>query len=76
MIKEHLARKDYKLDTFKATMICEGDYIMAGVDNPTEELIISAWQFIIDNGTVWNLQGSFGRTAETLINKGICREVK
>jgi hypothetical protein len=51
---------------FDATMIAEG------VDEADEETYIEAWQTLIDTGFVWHLQGWFGRTAERLIEKGIC----
>lgn len=73
-LERRLERAVVKLDTFKATMIAEGDFTMAGVDNPTEELVIRAYQFLIDNGTVWQLQGFFGRNAQSLIDNGYCHE--
>ena len=63
---------DYEMDSFRATMIAEGDFAMAGVDVPTEELVVSAWQYLIDTDTVWSLQGSFQRMAIHLIGEGIC----
>jgi len=38
----------------------------------TEDEIISAWQYLINTGLAWNLQGWFGRTAQALIDQGIC----
>lgn len=43
---------------------CNGD-----VD---EDTVIAAWQFLIDCGLVWHLQGSYGRGAAQLIEAGIC----
>ena len=37
-----------------------------------EETIISAWQYLIDTGIVWRLQGWYGRTAHALIENGFC----
>ena len=31
-----------------------------------------AWQFLIDSGLCWQLQGWFGRTAMHLIDEGLC----
>lgn len=55
-----------KMDTFKACMICEG------VQEAEDDEAIAAWQFLIDNGMVWKLQGFYGRTATQLIEQGIC----
>ena len=55
------------MDTYTAVMICEG------VEEPeSEEQAIEAWQYLIDTGIVWQLQGWFGRTATCLIDQGIC----
>lgn len=34
---------------------------------------VEGFQQMIDDGTVWQLQGSYGRTAERLIERGACR---
>lgn len=39
-----------------------------------EDTIISAFQFLIDTGVVWQLQGFYGRGARALINSGQCIE--
>lgn len=38
--------------------------------NPFE--IVGFFQSGIDSGIVWDLQGSYGRTAQALINAGVC----
>lgn len=38
----------------------------------TEAEIIESWQYLIDTGLAWSLQGFFGRTAMALIEQGIC----
>lgn len=57
-----------ELSIFQATMIAEG---VEEVE--TEEEYIAAWQRLIDTGVCWQLQGSFGRTAQGLIDDGICK---
>ena len=62
------------MDIFTATMIAEGDFLAAGIDpeEVTEDMSIEAWQTLIDDGIVWQLQGAFGRTAAALIEAGVC----
>jgi len=38
----------------------------------TEEEYYAAWQYLIDTGTCWKLQGWFGRTAQHFIDEGFC----
>lgn len=56
------------MTTYEATMIAEG---VQPVE--TEDEFFAAYQHLIDNGVVWQLQGSFGRTAVDLIEAGHCR---
>ena len=44
-----------------------------GASTATEEETLSAWQWLIDRGHAFRLQGRFGRTAVSLINSGRCR---
>ena len=37
-----------------------------------EEDVVIFFQGLIDNGVVWQLQGSYGRTAKALIEAGLC----
>ena len=54
------------MDNYKATMIVEGV-----IETDTEEEVIEAWQHLVDTGLAWQLQGSFGRMAQQLINEGV-----
>jgi|TARA_B000000609_G_C24145212_1_gene333772 hypothetical protein len=56
-------------DVHQAVGICEG-YIPAD----TAEQEIEAWQYLIDTGVAWRLQGWFGRQAQFLIDNKICKE--
>ena len=48
--------------------------IVEGFEEPeNEEQVIQAWQYLLDTGLVWQLQGSFGRTAHALIEQGIIK---
>ena len=44
--------------------------IPTGVD--TYEANVQAWQYLIDTGHAWTLQGWYGRNAQALIQEGIC----
>lgn len=49
------------------------DFIMAFEQgDASEEEIIENFQAMIDDGSVWTLQGSYGRTAARLIEMGLC----
>ncbi len=55
------------MDNYTAVGIAEGF-----IESDSEEQQIEAWQWLIDTGLCWQLQGWFGRTATDLINQGIC----
>lgn len=46
--------------------------IAEGVQDATHEEQLLAWQQLIDTGLAWRLQGWFGRTAQALIEQGLC----
>ena len=56
-------------DTYTACAYAEG---FCEGENATEEEQIEAWQYLIDTGMCWKLQGWYGRTAKRLIEAGIC----
>ena len=57
------------MDTYTAVGLAEGF-----IEAESEEQVIEAWQYLIDTGLAWQLQGWFGRTAAHLIGDGICEE--
>ena len=58
---------DKKMTMFDAVMICEG----CSLEETTEDQVMDAWQYLVDTGIVWSLQGWFGRTARNLIEAGV-----
>ena len=55
------------MNAYRACGLCEG------FEEPRDDdEVIEAWQFMIDTGLAWKLQGRFGRTANDLIEGGIC----
>lgn len=37
----------------------------------SEEQVLAAWQYLVDSGLAWKLQGWFGRTASDMIEQGL-----
>ena len=54
------------MSMYNAVGIAEG-FVQA----ESEDEYIQAWQFLLDTGYVWQLQGWFGRTASKMIEDGI-----
>ncbi len=54
------------MDSYTAVMIAEG------INEADEDTQKEAWQYLIDTGLVWQMQGWFGRQARDLIIAGIC----
>ena len=58
-------------DTYTACGIIEGFVeIPHNVDEQAAHIM--AWQYLIDTGACWTLQGFYGRNARDLIEQGIC----
>jgi len=39
----------------------------------SQEEELSAWQYLIDTGLCWKIQGWYGRAAQSLIDNGFCK---
>ena len=59
------------LSSYNAVGIAEGF-----IEVNSEEEVLEAWQYLVDTGLAWNLQGWFGRTASNLIDAGIINPPK
>lgn len=53
------------MDSFTAVGIAEGF-----IEAESEGQALEAWQYLVDTGMAWQLQGWFGRTANALIEAG------
>ena len=54
------------MDNYTATGLAEGF-----IEAESEEQVIEAWQYLVDTGLAWTLQGWFGRQATALIEAGV-----
>ena len=57
------------MDLYTACSIVEG---FSGEES-TEAELNEAWQWLIDTGHCWKLQGWYGRSAMDLIESGLCK---
>jgi hypothetical protein len=54
-----------EMTPINAVLIAEGEI---DTDQDTQ---IEAWQYLVDTGLAWSLQGSFGRMAQQLIDQEV-----
>jgi hypothetical protein len=59
-----------KLTNYLATMKVEG---LVPVES--EEEILEAWQYLHDTGLAYQLQGWYGRTAQSLVEQGLISDM-
>jgi hypothetical protein len=57
------------MDSFTAVALAEGFE-----EAESEEQVIEAWQYLHDTGLAYQLQGSFGRMAMSMLNDGIIQD--
>jgi len=54
-----------EMTPINAVLIAEGEI------ETDQETQIDAWQYLVDTGLAWSLQGSFGRMAQDLIDQDV-----
>ena len=54
-----------EMTPINAVLIAEGEI------ETDQETQIDAWQYLVDTGIAWSLQGSFGRMAQELIDQDV-----
>ncbi len=65
-----MATKKIKFTPYLATAYAEG---FCEGEGATKEQQIQAWQYLVDTGMAWRLQGWFGRNATALIEQGLIK---
>lgn len=61
-------RINIKWNSYLATAYAEG---FCEGENATPEETLAAWGYLIETGTCWQLQGWYGRSASSLIERGL-----
>jgi hypothetical protein len=65
MTKKKLTKKQKQQMLYNATMIAEG-----AMDETSEMSYIQAWQWLVDTGECWKLQGFFARSVTRMLSDG------
>jgi len=59
------------MNNYEAVGIAEGF-----IPCDSEEKVLEAWQYLHDTGLAYSMQGWFGRTAKSLLERGLIKETK
>jgi hypothetical protein len=63
-----MSKRKRKMTSYLATAIAEG---FCEGEGASEKEQLRAWQYLVDTGLAWTLQGCFGRQAMALIDAGL-----
>lgn len=68
MRNDNVLSNGTELTSYLATAYAEG---FCEGEGASQEDQLKAWAYLIQTGTCWSLQGSFGRAANSLIERGL-----